>query len=81
MQFDYDGKCVNILDILGYEDFLEDIYCILMVVDAVVMVVDFVKGIEVQIKKLFEVVKYCGILVFIFMNKLDCDGRELLDFL
>ena len=71
MQFDYDGKRVNILDTPGHEDFSEDTYRTLMAVDAAVMVVDSAKGIEAQTKKLFEVVKHRGIPVFTFMNKLD----------
>ena len=40
MQFDYDGKRVNILDTPGHEDFSEDTYRTLMAVDAAVMMVD-----------------------------------------
>ena len=50
MQFDYDGKRVNILDTPGHEDFSEDTYRTLMAVDAAVMVVDSAKGIEAQTK-------------------------------
>ncbi|MGP6361375.1 peptide chain release factor 3 [Streptococcus dysgalactiae] len=81
MQFDYAGKRVNILDTPGHEDFSEDTYRTLMAVDAAVMVVDSAKGIEVQTKKLFEVVKHRNIPVFTFINKLDRDGREPLELL
>ena len=81
MQFDYDGKRVNILDTPGHEDFSEDTYRTLMAVDAAVMVIDSAKGIEAQTKKLFEVVKHRNIPVFTCMNKLDRDGREPLDLL
>jgi len=81
MQFDYDGKRVNILDTPGHEDFSEDTYRTLMAVDAAVMVIDTAKGIEAQTKKLFEVVKKRGIPIFTFMNKLDRDGLEPLDLL
>ncbi|MDR2464658.1 MAG: peptide chain release factor 3 [Streptococcaceae bacterium] len=81
MQFDFEGKRVNILDTPGHEDFSEDTYRTLMAVDAAVMVVDTAKGIEAQTKKLFQVVKERGIPVFTFMNKLDRDGREPLDLL
>ena len=69
MQFDYDGKRVNILDTPGHEDFSEDTYRTLMAVDAAVMVVDSAKGIEAQTKKLFEVVKHRGIPVFTFTTR------------
>ncbi|WP_071131384.1 peptide chain release factor 3 [Enterococcus timonensis] len=81
MQFDYDGKRVNILDTPGHEDFSEDTYRTLMAVDAAVMVIDSAKGIEAQTKKLFKVVKARGIPIFTFINKLDRDGREPLDLL
>ncbi|WP_155286525.1 peptide chain release factor 3 [Lacticaseibacillus zhaodongensis] len=79
MQFDYQGKRINILDTPGHEDFSEDTYRTLMAVDAAVMVIDSAKGIEAQTKKLFKVVKKRGIPIFTFMNKLDRDGREPLD--
>ncbi|NUG66296.1 peptide chain release factor 3 [Lactobacillus mellis] len=79
MEFDYQGKHVNILDTPGHEDFSEDTYRTLMAVDAAVMVIDSAKGIEAQTKKLFKVVKKRGIPIFTFMNKLDRDGREPLD--
>ncbi|MDO5741732.1 peptide chain release factor 3 [Vagococcus lutrae] len=81
MQFDYDGKRVNILDTPGHEDFSEDTYRTLMAVDAAVMVVDTAKGIEAQTKKLFQVCRMRGIPIFTFMNKLDRDGRDPLDLL
>ena len=81
MQFDYEGKRVNILDTPGHEDFSEDTYRTLMAVDSAVMVIDSAKGIEAQTKKLFQVVKKRGIPIFTFINKLDRDGREPLDLL
>ena len=81
MQFDFEGKRVNILDTPGHEDFSEDTYRTLMAVDAAVMVVDTAKGIEAQTKKLFQVCRMRGIPIFTFMNKLDRDGREPLDLL
>lgn len=79
MQFEYQGKRINILDTPGHQDFSEDTYRTLMAVDAAVMVIDSAKGIEPQTKKLFKVVKKRGIPIFTFMNKLDRDGREPLD--
>ncbi|KRM95677.1 peptide chain release factor 3 [Loigolactobacillus rennini] len=81
MQFDYQGKRINILDTPGHEDFSEDTYRTLMAVDSAVMVIDTAKGIEPQTKKLFKVCRMRGIPIFTFMNKLDRDGREPLDLL
>ncbi len=79
MQFDFEGKRINILDTPGHEDFSEDTYRTLMAVDSAVMVIDAAKGIEPQTKKLFQICKMRGIPIFTFMNKLDRDGRDPLD--
>ncbi len=79
MQFDYDGKRVNILDTPGHEDFSEDTYRTLMAVDAAVMMVDSAKGIEPQTIKLFQVCRMRGIPIFTFMNKMDRQGLEPLE--
>ncbi len=81
MQFDYEGKRINILDTPGHEDFSEDTYRTLMAVDSAIMVIDSAKGIEAQTKKLFKVCRMRGIPIFTFINKLDRDGREPLDLL
>lgn len=72
---------VNLFDILGYEDFFEDIYCILIVVDFCLMVIDVVKGVEDCICKLMEVICLCIIFIVIFMNKCDCDICDLMELL
>lgn len=50
MQFEYQGKRINILDTPGHQDFSEDTYRTLMAVDSAVMVIDSAKGIEPQTK-------------------------------
>ncbi|WP_461240954.1 peptide chain release factor 3 [Paucilactobacillus sp. N302-9] len=79
MQFDFQGKRINILDTPGHEDFSEDTYRTLMAVDSAVMVIDGAKGIEPQTKKLFKICKMRGIPIFTFINKFDRDAREPLD--
>ena len=46
LQFNYAGKCVNILDTPGHQDFSEDTYRTLMAADSAVMVIDAAKGVE-----------------------------------
>lgn len=79
LQFDYDGKRVNILDTPGHQDFSEDTYRTLTAADSAVMLIDVAKGVESQTKKLFHVCRKRGIPIFTFINKLDRDGREPLD--
>ena len=79
IQFDYDGKRVNILDTPGHEDFSEDTYRTLMAVDAAVMMVDSAKGIEPQTIKLFKVCRMRGIPIFTLINRMDRQGKEPLE--
>lgn len=64
MQFDYEGKRVNILDTPGHQDFSEDTYRTLMAVDAAVMVIDSTKGIEAQTKNYLKSV-VCEVFQFL----------------
>ena len=64
LQFNYAGKCVNILDTPGHQDFSEDTYRTLMAADSAVMVIDAAKGVEAQTIKLFKVCP-CAISPFL----------------
>ncbi len=82
MGFDYEGIKINLLDTPGHQDFAEDTYRTLTAVDSVIMVIDCVKGVEVQTEKLMEVCRMRNTPVICFINKLDREGRdpyELLD--
>jgi peptide chain release factor 3 len=76
LQFDYNGRVVNLLDTPGHKDFSEDTYRVLTAVDAVLMVIDAAKGVETQTRKLFEVCRRRGIPIFTFMNKCDRPTRD-----
>ncbi len=82
MQFDYQGKVVNLLDTPGHADFSEDTYRTLTAVDSALMVIDCAKGVEERTIKLMEVCRLRQTPIFTFINKLDREGRdpvELLD--
>ncbi|HIU88272.1 MAG TPA: peptide chain release factor 3 [Candidatus Avilachnospira avistercoris] len=76
MQFEYDGKVINILDTPGHQDFSEDTYRTLMAADSAVMVIDGSKGVEAQTIKLFKVCVMRGIPIFTFMNKFDREAKD-----
>ena len=76
LQFTYGGKCINILDTPGHQDFSEDTYRTLMAADAAVMVIDGAKGVEAQTKKLFQVCTLRHIPIFTFVNKCDREIRD-----
>ena len=76
LQFNYAGKCVNILDTPGHQDFSEDTYRTLMAADSAVMVIDAAKGVEAQTIKLFKVCTLRHIPIFTFVNKMDREARD-----
>ena len=81
LQFEYEGKCINILDTPGHEDFSEDTYRTLMAADCAVMVIDASKGVEPQTIKLFKVCVMRHIPIFTFINKMDRDANDTFDLL
>ena len=76
LQFRYQGKCINILDTPGHQDFSEDTYRTLMAADSAVMVIDAAKGVEAQTIKLFKVCTLRHIPIFTFINKMDREARD-----
>ena len=81
LQFHYNGKCINILDTPGHQDFSEDTYRTLMAADSAVMVIDGSKGVEAQTRKLFKVCVMRHIPIFTFINKMDRDANDTFDLL
>jgi len=81
MKFSYGGCEINLLDTPGHNDFSEDTYRVLTAVDSVLMVIDSVKGVESQTRKLLEVCRLRHTPIMTFMNKLDREGQEPLDLL
>ena len=81
MGFEYQGYKINILDTPGHKDFAEDTYRTLTAVDSVILVIDCVKGVEEQTRKLMEVCRMRNTPVIIFINKLDREGQDPYDLL
>lgn len=81
MGFEYSGYKINILDTPGHKDFAEDTYRTLTAVDSVILVIDCVKGVEEQTRKLMEVCRMRNTPVIIFINKMDREGQDPYDLL
>jgi peptide chain release factor 3 len=81
MQFDYQGRVVNLLDTPGHADFSEDTYRTLTAVDSALMVIDCAKGVEQRTIRLMEVCRLRQTPIFTFINKLDREGREPIELL
>ncbi|MCO4744906.1 MAG: peptide chain release factor 3 [Proteobacteria bacterium] len=81
LQFDYQGKRMNLLDTPGHADFSEDTYRTLAAVDSAVMLIDVAKGVESRTLTLFKVCRMRKMPVVTFVNKMDRPGYEPLDLL
>jgi peptide chain release factor 3 len=81
MKFNYRDYEINLLDTPGHQDFSEDTYRVLTAVDSAVMVIDSVKGVEPQTRKLMEVCRMRNTPILTFINKLDREGMSPLDIL
>ncbi len=81
MSFEYEEKLINLLDTPGHKDFAEDTYRTLTAVDSVVLVIDNMRGVELQTARLMEVCRMRDTPVMIFINKMDRDGQDPFDLL
>ena len=74
---EWNGVKINVLDAPGYADFIGDVRSAIRAVDAVIVVVSAVDGVEVQTEAAWELAVEAGLPRAIFVNKLD---RERADF-
>src|SRR4051794_32553687 len=81
MQLEYGDCVINLLDTPGHQDFSEDTYRVLTAVDAALMVIDAVNGVEAQTIRLLEGCRARKTPIITFINKLDREGREPLELL
>jgi len=73
---EFRGHVINLLDTPGHQDFSEDTYRVLTAVDAALMVIDSVNGVEAQTIRLLEVCRARSTPIITFINKLDREGKE-----
>src|SRR3712207_1639322 len=68
---EWNGVKINVLDAPGYADFIGDMRTAIQAVDAVVLVVSAVDGVEVQTEIAWELAVEAGLPRAIVINKLD----------
>jgi len=68
---EWNGVKVNVLDAPGYADFIGDLRSAVRAVDAVILVVSAVDGVEVQTEVAWELAVEAGLPRAILVNKLD----------
>src|SRR5918995_3072964 len=75
--FEHDGRKINLIDTPGEPSFIADTLASLRVVDAAVVVVNAVMGVEVHTERLWNRANDEGLARLVFVNMLD---RERADF-
>ena len=76
---EWDGVKINVLDAPGYADFIGDLRSAVRAVDAVILVVSAVDGVEVQTEAAWELAVEAGLPRAIFVNKLDRERSSFQD--
>ena len=76
LQFEYAGRRMNLLDTPGHNDFSEDTYRTLAAADTAVMLIDSVKGVEPQTRRLLQVCRARNTPILTFVNKMDREVQE-----
>ena len=67
---------VNLIDTPGHSDFIAEVDRALQVLDAVIVVVSAVEGVQPQTRKLVRAIRAAGLPLLIFVNKIDRIGAR-----
>lgn len=81
LNFPFEGCQFNLVDTPGHQDFCEDTYRALTAVDSALVLIDSVNGVEKQTIKLMDVCRLRHTPIITFINKMDLDGRNVLELL
>ncbi len=68
---------INVIDTPGFANFLSDTRAALRVVDAALVVVDAVSGVEVQTEKVWQIAEECGLARLVVLNRVDRERASL----
>ena len=79
--YNYNGSSYTLLDTPGHVDFSAETERTLWVLDAAVLVISGMDGVQGHTETLWSLLKRLGIPVFIFVNKMDRDGKDPFDLL
>ena len=73
---EWEGHKLNLIDTPGAEDFYGDLYSVLRIVDAVIVVIDATIGVEGGTEKVWEVAEKYKLPRLIFINKMDKENAS-----
>ena len=75
--FALDGLTVNLLDTPGHPDFIAEVERSLAVLDAAVLVVSSVEGVQPQTVVIWRALRRIGVPTVLFLNKVDRAGADV----
>lgn len=76
VSFQINQTRINLIDTPGHADFISEVERALAVIDAVVLVISAVEGIQAQTRLLMNTLKRLKKPVLIFVNKIDRTGAH-----
>ncbi len=76
VSFQLDDLKVNLIDTPGHADFIAEVERSLRVLDAVVLVISAVEGVQPQTRRLARAIRAAGLPLLIFVNKIDRLGAR-----
>ncbi len=74
--FRIDDLTVNLIDTPGHADFIAEVERVIGVLDAVILVVSAVEGVQSQTRRLSRAIASLGLPCLIFLNKIDRAGAR-----
>ncbi len=75
--FDLDDLTVNVLDTPGHPDFIAEVERSLTVLDAAVLVLSAVEGVQPQTVVIWRALRTVGVPTLLFVNKVDRGGADV----
>ncbi len=76
VSFQLNTRKINLIDTPGHADFVAEVERSLRVLDAVVLVVSAVEGVQPQTRRLARAIRAAGLPLLIFVNKIDRLGAR-----
>lgn len=77
MPVEWQGYKITVLDTPGYVDFMGEVYSAVSAVDAVLLVIDAVSGVEVGTELAWQVARDANVPVIVYVNKMARENASM----